>query len=260
MARIRTIKPEFWRHEALCDLPEATHMLAAALLNYSDDYGYFNANPKLILGEIYPLREPSVSVPESLRGLQTIGYIRLGTGEGGRRYGQIVEFSKHQKVSHPTDSKIALLTIVWDTFEHPPEEFEKSPEPLRPEQGTGNVEQGTGNLSVEANASTGGTAANAVSDRPAWWPTRDRYGRVIGEVTEKIMFDVGKAVLGNSAGGQVTRMRKAYQGDMRAVVDFLLQAEEKSTPSEWFAGCLKRAERDQHDEPKHSIFPMETHH
>jgi uncharacterized protein YdaU (DUF1376 family) len=115
-------------------------------------------------------------------------------------------------------------------------------------------------VSVETKVSTGGAAAGEVGSKPAWWPTRDRYGRVTSEVTEKIMFDLGKAVLGNSAGGQVTRMRKAYKGDMRAVIDFLLQADEKSSPSQWFAACLNRAERDQHDEPKHSIFPAETHH
>jgi hypothetical protein len=33
MGRIRTIKPEFWRNEALSELPEFAHMLVAALLN-----------------------------------------------------------------------------------------------------------------------------------------------------------------------------------------------------------------------------------
>lgn len=146
MARIRTIKPEFWKHEGLCEQPEATHMLAAALINYADDYGYFNANPKLIAGEIYPLREPSVSIPESLRRLQAIGYIRLGTGVDGRAYGHIVEFEKHQRVSHPSDSKISCLSITWKDSGIIPETSVKSPETFRPEQGTGN---GTGNREVE---------------------------------------------------------------------------------------------------------------
>ena len=55
MARIRTIKPEFWRHEDLSALPADTHMLAAALLNYADDEGYFNANPKLVEAECFPV-------------------------------------------------------------------------------------------------------------------------------------------------------------------------------------------------------------
>ena len=41
MARIRTIKPDFWKHEDLSALPEITHMLAAALLNHADDEGFF---------------------------------------------------------------------------------------------------------------------------------------------------------------------------------------------------------------------------
>jgi hypothetical protein len=145
MARIRTIKPEFWKSEALSDLPEATHMLAAALLNYADDHGYFNANPKLIQAECSPLREPSVKVHESLGSLQAIGYVRLGTGADGRRYGHIVEFKAHQRVAHPTDSKISLISITWDERGNPPDNFLKDTETFIPEQGTGNREQGTGN-------------------------------------------------------------------------------------------------------------------
>lgn len=141
MARIRTIKPEFWKHEALSELPEATHMLAAALLNYADDYGWFNANPKLIQAECSPLREPSVSIPESLGRLQTMGYIRLGTGADGRRYGHIVEFEKHQRVAHPTKSKIVGISITWDDLGKPPEDFVSPPETFAPEQGTGNRER-----------------------------------------------------------------------------------------------------------------------
>jgi hypothetical protein len=142
MARIRTIKPEFWKSESLSDLPEATHMLAAALINYSDDQGYFNANPKLVQSECCPLREPSVSVPESLRSLQAIGYLRLGIGDDGKRYGHLVGFLDHQKISHPTPSKIANKTITWDNSGKSPENIVKAPDDFRPEQGK---EQGTGN-------------------------------------------------------------------------------------------------------------------
>lgn len=134
MARIRTIKPSFWKHEELSELPAETHMLAAALLNYADDHGYFNANDKLIRAECCPLRELLVSVPESIQSLQTINYIRLGTTPDGKRYGQVVKFEEHQKVSHPTDSKIATLSIAWDEFWKPQENFANPPEPLRPEK------------------------------------------------------------------------------------------------------------------------------
>jgi hypothetical protein len=147
MGRIRTIKPEFWKHEDLCALPESTHLLAAALLNYADDYGYFNANPALVKAECSPLREPLVSIPESLRSLQEIGFIALGNCDKGRTYGRIVNFDVHQRVSHPSKSKIADISITWAGSGDPPEILRNPPEILRPEQGTGNreKEQGTGN-------------------------------------------------------------------------------------------------------------------
>jgi hypothetical protein len=114
MARIRTIKPEFWKHEILSSLPEATHVLAAALLNYADDEGYFNANPGLIKAECSPLREPSVSIHDSLISLSKIGYLRFGTGPDGRRYGRVVSFDDHQRINRPTPSKIKELDIVWE--------------------------------------------------------------------------------------------------------------------------------------------------
>ena len=152
MARIRTIKPEFWTHEGLSALPEATHMLAAALLNYADDEGYFNANPGLIMAACSPIREPSVRIPESLRSLHAEGYLMLGVGPDGRRYGRIIHFADHQKISHPTPSKISAISITWEDSGKLPEDSVNPPEPLRPdwnrEQGTGNgKEQGTGNLS-----------------------------------------------------------------------------------------------------------------
>lgn len=113
LARIRTIKPEFWKHEGLSELPEATHMLAAALLNYADDEGYFNANVKLIQGECFPLRELSVTVPVSLRYLSDIGYLQLGKGENGREYGRIMNFGAHQYISHKKPSKLKELQVDW---------------------------------------------------------------------------------------------------------------------------------------------------
>jgi hypothetical protein len=144
VGRIRTIKPEFWKHEMLSALPEPTHILAAALLNYADDEGYFNANPGLIKAECSPLREPSVSIHDSLTSLQKIGYIRVGTSQDGRRYGHIVAFDDHQRINRPTPSKIKGLGITWEDSvrTHTQLTEDSLPEGNR-EQGTGNREAST---------------------------------------------------------------------------------------------------------------------
>lgn len=130
MARIRTIKPGFWKHEDLSALPECTHMLAGALLNYADDDGYFNANPGLVKAECAPLRETAIPVAEMLRQLCSIGYIELGSGADGKSYGRIVKFDEHQVVNHKTTSKIKALFKVHGNSGNA---TGRLPEPYHPE-------------------------------------------------------------------------------------------------------------------------------
>ena len=154
MARIRTIKPSFWTHEDLSELPEATHMLAAQLLNYADDDGYFNANPKLIIAEVSPLREPSVSVQDSLSALWKIGYLQFGFSPEGKRYGRVVNFLEHQRINRPTKSKIKDLEICFEGY---PSAHTQLTEPSLPE---GNKE---GNKEQEGNG-IGGALSARVSE------------------------------------------------------------------------------------------------
>lgn len=114
MGRIRTLKPDFFKNEELSALPPETHILAAGLLCLADDEGFFKANPNLVAAEVFPLRECSVSPHDMLSQLSKINYLRLGTGEDGKRYGQIVKFLEHQRINRPTPSKIKPLQIAWD--------------------------------------------------------------------------------------------------------------------------------------------------
>jgi hypothetical protein len=114
MARIRTIKPEFWTDEDLSSVSAETALLAIALLNYADDDGYFKAHPGLVRAGCMPLRDTSLKVSDMLGSLTEISYIRLGTGSDGKRYGQIINFAKHQVVNRHTKSKIGSLSITWD--------------------------------------------------------------------------------------------------------------------------------------------------
>lgn len=103
----------------------------------------------------------------------------------------------------------------------------------------------------------GGSAAleEKSTDKPEWWPKRDRYDRVLGELSDKLIFDMGKVILGKNAGGQVQRLLKCYNHCLRSVACMLMQADDKSNPREWFAGVLKRSELDERPDPKHVIFP-----
>jgi len=112
MARIRTIKPEFWTDEDMSELSEPSALLAIGLLNYSDDEGYFNANPSLIKAAIFPIREPSKNIPGMLQELSDCGYIcTYSDKESNKVYGHVVNFTKHQRVDKAKPSEIKELKI-----------------------------------------------------------------------------------------------------------------------------------------------------
>lgn len=125
MARIRTIKPEFWTDEDLSEVSEAACLLAIGLLNYADDEGYFNANPKLVKATIFPIREQSGSIPVLMQELSSAGYISLFSAQDGKIFGLVNNFARHQVINKAKKSIIKDLCIVpyqygSNTVELPP--------------------------------------------------------------------------------------------------------------------------------------------
>jgi hypothetical protein len=116
MARIRTIKPEFWRDEALASVTPEACLLALGLLNHCDDEGYFNANPKLVESDIFPLRELKVKTTVLLQELCKIGYVLVFDGSDGKTYGCIKNFEKHQVINKKTPSKIKHLCQLHQDY------------------------------------------------------------------------------------------------------------------------------------------------
>ncbi|MGC0818487.1 DnaT-like ssDNA-binding domain-containing protein [Pantoea agglomerans] len=132
MARIRTIKPEFWTDEDMSELSEPACLLAIGLLNYADDEGYFNANPKLIRAAVFPIREPSLSIPVLIQELSNCGYIAMYSTSDNKHFGHICNFSRHQVVNKPRPSKIKCLELVPYDYSSTTAEL-----PLGMDQGSG---------------------------------------------------------------------------------------------------------------------------
>lgn len=119
MARIRTIKPEFWQNESLADLEPMTRLLAIGLLNHADDEGYFKASPALIRAAVFPY-DDSANILGMLQELSGAGYLALSTGEDGRQYGWIINFLKHQRVDKPKKSEIKGLCSFQESSKNIP--------------------------------------------------------------------------------------------------------------------------------------------
>ena len=138
MARIRTVKPGYWTDEELATVSETAFLLGIALLNYSDDEGYFKANPALVKAACFPLRETSVTVPVALQELSAIGYIVLGKGQDGKAVGRVAHFDKHQRVNKPTPS---TLKAGFEPNQEPVTEHSGSPTGILPEPSTTEKEE-----------------------------------------------------------------------------------------------------------------------
>lgn len=57
MARIRTIKPEFWEDEKVGKLPIPCRLFFVGCWNFADDFGVIKGNPALLKSQIFPYDE-----------------------------------------------------------------------------------------------------------------------------------------------------------------------------------------------------------
>lgn len=107
MARIRSLKPEFWSHPKTAKVSRDARLLFVGLLTESDDEGRSYAAPRKIAGALYPHDENVTArhITKWLGELVQAGLVELYT-VAGTDYISVVGFKKHQKVSHPTPSRL----------------------------------------------------------------------------------------------------------------------------------------------------------
>lgn len=152
--RIRSVKPEFWQSETISSVDAFSRLMAIALLNLSDDHGYFNATPAVVRGEVFPFEESLANVSRALAELSRVGYICIGTTSTGKRVGRVVNFKMHQKVDHPSRLTFDVDSIIWDEktnqSSRDPRETVASPrETLDHEHGAGSGERGAGSMEIQ---------------------------------------------------------------------------------------------------------------
>lgn len=124
MARIRTIKPSFFKNEDLADLPMTARLLFIGLWTIADREGRLEDRYKRIKAEVFPY--DTVDIDSLLSRLQSAGFImRYEVGE--LKVIQIINFSKHQRVSG---------TEATTPSELPPYEKGSNQEALRKQSGS----------------------------------------------------------------------------------------------------------------------------
>jgi hypothetical protein len=106
MARIRTIKPEFFTSLTIDKLSLAAQRTFVGLWTYADDHGRGQDDARLIKAALWPLRDEHTParVEEDMAAIADLGLIlRYTYGEG--RYFQILGWTEHQRVNRPSTSR-----------------------------------------------------------------------------------------------------------------------------------------------------------
>lgn len=103
MARIRTIKPEYWTDEKIVELSFPARLLFIGLWNFADDEGRLVYSPKRLKMQIFPADDLDVSeLFGEIRGRLLAVVYEVDNVE----YLQVVGFSKHQKIDRRSPSKL----------------------------------------------------------------------------------------------------------------------------------------------------------
>lgn len=179
MGRIRTIKPEFCSSKDTGALSRDARLFFLQLLTEADDHGRMLWLPKKLAGSLYPHDEDvgpatvTAWMEECAERGMLIRYLAAGV-----EHLQIANWSKHQRVDHPTKSRLPSHTDQDVTIisRNTPESVEnvsrESREVVAPDLGTRNREQGTGKVVSEELRSSSGTSVPAGSPAKPEKPSR----------------------------------------------------------------------------------------
>jgi len=114
VARIRTIKPEFWEDEVIADLSRDARLLFIATFNMADDEGLLRWTPAYIKSQAF-IYDDDIDVTEAgvlMAEISGSGLIHAYRGgKAQQRLGWIVNFHKHQRVNRPQPSKLPAPSL-----------------------------------------------------------------------------------------------------------------------------------------------------
>jgi hypothetical protein len=106
MARIRTIKPSFFKSDDVSALPLRARLTWIGLWTQCDDQGRTKDHTRLIKADIWPLDTVSLAdIEEDLSTLAAHGRI-VRYEVDGKRYLEVTNWSEHQKIDRPSKSTI----------------------------------------------------------------------------------------------------------------------------------------------------------
>jgi len=195
MARIRSIKPEFFTSETIASLPLSARLTFVGLWTYVDDNGVGLDNEMLINASVWPLEEDSLeTLARTREDLATLSRKDLVKRYRDSRKGYlfVTSWDEHQKVDHPRRPRYPRPEDVVSEPASPCDDANPrddvaidsrdSREDLAPEQGSGIRDQGSGKETSGRQAGRPVPGSDDDPDFAAFW---DAYPRKVAKGTAR---------------------------------------------------------------------------
>jgi hypothetical protein len=224
MARIRSIKPDFFRHE---DLYEAEREEAlplrlafAGLWTAADREGRFRWKPRELKLDCLPFDE--VDFSRVLDALATRGFV-VRYRVDGLDYGWIPTWHKHQVINNREKASELPEPNENNMLTRAPRVLDALATPLGKDQGEGKGKEGEGKGKEDA-------APSAAAEVFLPSPEHDLYRR-------------GKEVCGKTSGGLIRQVLAAKGGSVPLARAAVEQAATKENPREYLGAIIHSRER-----------------
>jgi len=184
MARIRSIKPEFWDSEDTANASLRARLLYIAMWNMADDYGIGDAAPIRLLSFAFPHDDLEVSDIPPLCGEIADRFGVVFYRHESRAYYFISNFDKHQRTEkkakqrtpYPHDLKSPAIPAFMENVSDIPTPSDGSTVTGRRKKEEGTGEQGNNPLPVPVKAAPAKATAEPESFADFW----DAYGKKTG--------------------------------------------------------------------------------
>ncbi|MCF3101471.1 hypothetical protein IPZ58_07740 [Streptomyces roseoverticillatus] len=231
MARIRTIKPEFFTSLTIADLPLSARLTFIGLWTHVDDDGRCVDEPRLVRAAVWPLDDRTAGdVEDDLRRLHDASLI-VRYEHSGRRYLAVRSWREHQRIDKAKPSKLPAPATCRQLPPEPaddaptcddaefPDESESDPGrvhdgsttrpgrvPVGKEQGTGNREgnrerEGAGTREPHSPAEPPAQTLSLIT--PTWQPSEHDQAAAAADIArlgpEATLAATGKFVRHHTA-------------------------------------------------------------
>ncbi len=142
MARIRTIKPDFWTNEKVLSIKPLTRLLFVGMWNFADDYGRMDFSPLSIRSKVFP-NDPitAADVRDMLNEMCSADLIMIYSAKD-KEYIEITGWD-HQRIDKRQPSKIPAPFAEGSAIRGiPPTSPDHSPTPAPVMEGNGRDSNG----------------------------------------------------------------------------------------------------------------------